>query len=119
MNLIKTCYGEWINPTLVKHFSVNYTDYNGKDFVDVRADGVTIQTFKVEVPPDHPERPKNYRYFSRDERTKADDDAYDAAYKKWRDAYNENQRKTRAEACAWLAELVKKLHRNEPTEELL
>lgn len=105
MNLIKTCYGEWINPTLVKHFSVNYAESDGKDFVDVRADGVTIQTFKVEEPPDCPERPKNYRIFSGDEESKA----YETAYKKWRDAYNENKRKTRAEACAWLAELVKKI----------
>ena len=105
MNLIKTCYGEWINPSLVKYFSVDYNESNGKDFVNIRADGVTIQTFKVEEPPDCPERPENYRFFSCDEESKA----YEAAYEKWRDAYSENKRKTRAEACAWLADFVNEL----------
>lgn len=97
MNLIKTCYGEWINPSLVKHFSVDYAEHNCIDFVDVRTDGVTIQTFKVEEPPRGDWWNKEDYQMTPEEKS---------ALQAWCKAYNENKRKTRAEACAWLAKLV-------------
>ena len=109
MKPIKTCYGEWVNPALVKYFSVHYVA-NGKGgvFVDVRADGATLQTFTVDEPPDCPKKPADYdEYKSNKDPRKAADLAYDKAMKIWNAAYDQNKRKTRAEACAWLADFIK------------
>lgn len=109
MKPIKTCYGEWVNPALVQYFSVRYVD-DGKGgvSVDVRADGATLQTFPVDEPPDYPKKPADYDRYNYNKNTKkAADLAYDEAVEIWDAAYDQNKRKTRAEACAWLADFIK------------
>ena len=52
MKFIKTCYGEWINPALIKHFEINHKDnFDGKthSFV-VTADGITLAVFVFDIP---------------------------------------------------------------------
>ena len=101
MNYIKTCYGEWINPALVKHFGIEFENGSNKNCWLAVADGVVIQKFEIEDPPYDKNIWKVNRYDETDEDR--------AKQKEWEKARDINRQQARAKACAWLAELVANL----------
>lgn len=87
MKFIKTCYGEWVNPAHVKHFGLKSRNDGGTDYLVVVADGITITVFKYEKPPE-------------------------MTLQEWFDTGQDAlSKQARAKACAWLAELVAKLNK--------
>lgn len=48
MKFIKTYYGGYINPALVKHFHVSYGERHGLEFAVIKADEVPLAFFDVE-----------------------------------------------------------------------
>lgn len=98
MKFIKTCYGEWINPALVKHFGIKSTDEDTKNFFAITADGITLHVIEYTLPTvdwgDETEEGKKLQK---------------EWYSKRKALYQEN----RAKACAWLASLIAKLNAEE------
>lgn len=103
MKFIKTCYGEWINPALVKHFGIDCKKLSDDTTAyRVLADGVPLKIF-----------PYEFRY------VEVGRDIYGLGVKKSRweiapDCDTEAILKnTRTKACAWLAEFVAKLNKDD------
>lgn len=97
MKCIKTCYGEWVNPALVKHFGIKYKDDGSKEYWLAVADGVTLEIFEIELPP------------CEDNIWHEDTAENRAKQAEWHKAHDLKRRQARAKACAWLAELVAKI----------